>query len=631
MPLLTLRNISLAFGGPPLLDGVNLLIEPGERLCLVGRNGTGKSTLMKLINGEIVADGGELVRQPGLKVARLVQEVPHELEGEVFDVVAQGLGEAGKLLADYHHVVQQMGDGDMSLMDKLEKIQHKLEAVDGWTLNQRVEAVISRLSLPAETQFSQLSGGMKRRVLLARELVREPDLLLLDEPTNHLDIESIRWLEEFLLNWQGSLLFITHDRMFLQHLATRIIELDRGQLSSWPGNYQTYLQRKEEALEAEATQNALFDKRLAQEEVWIRQGIKARRTRNEGRVRALKAMRDERCERRERGGKANIALQAGERSGKLVIEASHISMQYDGRVLIDDFSTTIMRGDKVGILGPNGTGKSTLLKILLGQLAPQQGEVKQGTKLEIAYFDQHRAALDEDATVIDNVSDGSDRVMVNGQSKHIMGYMQDFLFSPERARSPVRSLSGGERNRLLLAKLFSKPANLLVMDEPTNDLDVETLDLLEELLLDFSGTLLLVSHDRAFINNVVTSSIVFESDGMVKEYVGGYDDWLRQRDTVQAVKVADKPVVTVKPVAKPEPKKVRLSYKDQRELDTLPGQIEAWEAGLEALNAKMGEPDFYQQDKALIAAIQDDLAELEQKLAVAYARWDELEQLVNPS
>jgi ATP-binding cassette subfamily F protein uup len=625
MPLLTLRNITLAFGGPPLLDGVNLLIEPGERLCLVGRNGTGKSTLMKLINGEIVADGGELVRQPGLKVARLVQEVPHELQGEVFDVVAQGLGEAGKLLADYHHVVQQMGDGDMSLMDKLEKIQHKLEAVDGWTLNQRVEAVISRLSLPAEAQFERLSGGMKRRVLLARELVREPDLLLLDEPTNHLDIESINWLEEFLLSWQGSLLFITHDRMFLQRLATRIIELDRGQLSSWPGDYQTYLLRKQEALEAEAQQNALFDKRLAQEEVWIRQGIKARRTRNEGRVRALKAMRDERSERRERGGKASMALQAAERSGKLVIEAKHIGMQYDGRVLIDDFSTVIMRGDKVGILGPNGTGKSTLLKILLGQLAPQQGEVKLGTKLEIAYFDQHRAALDEDATVIDNVSDGSDRVMVNGQSKHIMGYMQDFLFSPERARSPVRSLSGGERNRLLLAKLFSKPANLLVMDEPTNDLDVETLDLLEELLLDYPGTLLLVSHDRAFINNVVTSSIVFEGDGQVNEYVGGYDDWLRQRDD-QASKPVEKKSASEKTLGKPEPAKKRLSYKDQRELEALPKQIEALEGELADLHAQMGDAGFYQQDKTVITRTQDRLAEVEAELAGCYQRWEALEE-----
>ena len=623
MPLLTLRNISLAFGGPPLLDGVDLLIEPGERLCLVGRNGAGKSTLMKLINGELNADSGEMVRQPGLKVARLVQEVPHELEGEVFDVVAEGLGEAGALLADYHHVIQQMADGQ-DVMDRLEKIQGRLEAADGWTLNQRVEAVISRLSLPAEAQFSQLSGGMKRRVLLARELVREPDLLLLDEPTNHLDIESITWLEEFLLSWQGSLLFITHDRMFLQRLATRIIELDRGRLSSWPGNYQTYLQRKEEALEAEAQQNALFDKRLAQEEVWIRQGIKARRTRNEGRVRALKAMRDERQERRERGGKVSMALQAGDRSGKLVIEASHIGMQYDGRVLIDDFSTTIMRGDKVGILGPNGTGKSTLLRILLGQLTPQQGQVKLGTKLEIAYFDQHRAALDEDATVIDNVAEGSDRVMINGQSKHIIGYMQDFLFSPERARSPVRSLSGGERNRLLLAKLFSKPANLLVMDEPTNDLDVETLDLLEELLLDYPGTLLLVSHDRAFINNVVTSSIVFEGGGRVNEYVGGYDDWLRQRDD-QASRPVEKKLGSDKPLAKPESAKKRLSYKEQRELETLPGQIEALEAELSDLHALMGDAEFYQQDKAKIAATQDRLAEVEAELASCYQRWESLE------
>ena len=623
MPLLTLRNISLAFGGPPLLDGVDLLVEPGERLCLVGRNGAGKSTLMKLINGEIVADGGELIRQPGLKVARLVQEVPHELEGEVFDVVAQGLGEAGKLLADYHHVIQQMADGQ-DVMDRLEKIQGRLEAVDGWTLNQRVEAVISRLSLPAEAQFSQLSGGMKRRVLLARELVREPDLLLLDEPTNHLDIESINWLEEFLLSWQGSLLFITHDRMFLQRLATRIIELDRGRLSSWPGNYQTYLQRKEEALEAESQQNALFDKRLAQEEVWIRQGIKARRTRNEGRVRALKAMRDERQERRERGGKASMALQAGDRSGKLVIEASHIGMQYDGRVLIDDFSTTIMRGDKVGILGPNGTGKSTLLRILLGQLAPQQGEVKLGTKLEIAYFDQHRAALDEDATVIDNVAGGSDRVMVNGQSKHIIGYMQDFLFSPERARSPVRSLSGGERNRLLLAKLFSKPANLLVMDEPTNDLDVETLDLLEELLLDYPGTLLLVSHDRAFINNVVTSSIVFEGEGRVNEYVGGYDDWLRQRDD-QTSKRVEKKSTSEKPVSKPDAAKKRLSYKDQRDLEALPKQIESLEGELTELHAQMADAGFYQQDKAVITRAQDRVAEVEAELAGCYQRWEALE------
>ncbi len=629
MPLLTLRNISLAFGGPPLLDGVNLQIEPGERLCLVGRNGAGKSTLMKLINGELNADGGELVRQPGLKVARLVQEVPRDMVGEVFDVVAEGLGEAGQLLADYHHVVHQMGDGDMSLMDKLEKIQHRLEAVDGWTLNQRVESVISRLGLPAEAQFASLSGGLKRRVLLARELVREPDLLLLDEPTNHLDIEAIDWLEEFLLGWQGSLLFITHDRMFLQRLATRIIELDRGKLSSWPGDYATYLTRKEEVLEAEAQQNALFDKRLAQEEVWIRQGIKARRTRNEGRVRALESMREERLQRRERGGKASMALQGGEQSGKLVIEAKQISFAYEGRDIFRDFSTTIVRGDKVGILGPNGAGKTTLLRVLLGQMEPQSGSVRLGSKLEIAYFDQHRAILDEEATVIDNVAEGSDRVEINGQSKHIIGYMQDFLFSPERARSPVRSLSGGERNRLLLAKLFSKPANLLVMDEPTNDLDVETLELLEELLLNYQGTLLLVSHDRAFINNVVTSTIAFEGDGRLEEYVGGYDDWLRQRSDQpapqsKAAKPAAQPAE--KPAEPAPPKKARLSYKDQRELDALPAQIEAGEAALEALHQKMADPAFYQQDKDAITAVQQELADQEAKLAVAYKRWDELEQ-----
>ena len=624
MPLLTLRNISLAFGGPPLLDGIDLQIELGERLCLVGRNGTGKSTLMKLINGEIHADSGEVVRQPGLKVARLTQEVPHELDGEVFDVVAGGLGEVGALLADYHHIVQQMADGATDLMDRLERIQHQLEAIDGWNLNQRVEAVISRLSLPSEAAFGQLSGGMKRRVLLARELVREPDLLLLDEPTNHLDIESIGWLEEFLLGWQGSLLFITHDRMFLQRLATRIIELDRGRLSSWPGDYQTYLRRKEEALEAEAQQNALFDKRLAQEETWIRQGIKARRTRNEGRVRALKAMREERRERRERGGKASMALQAGEASGKVVIEAQGIGFQYDGQPIFQDFSTTILRGDKVGILGPNGVGKTTLLRVLLGQLAPQQGQVKLGSKLEIAYFDQHRAVLDEEASVIDNVAEGSDRVTINGASKHIMGYLQDFLFTPERARSPVRSLSGGERNRLLLAKLFSKPANLLVMDEPTNDLDVETLDLLEELLLDYPGTLLLVSHDRAFINNVVTSTIVFEGEGRLLEYVGGYDDWLRQRTVVG--KKMPQPAAADKPRARAQPeKKTRLSYKEQRELEALPGQIEALEEALAALHEQMADAAFYQQDKAMISSAQERLAELETQQAACYRRWEELE------
>ena len=630
MALMTLRNITLAFGGPPLLDGVNLQIEPGERLCLVGRNGTGKSTLMKLLNGELQADSGELVRDQGLKVARLTQEVPHDISGAVFDVVAEGLGKAGALLAEYHHVSQQLAGGDDKLMSKLERIQHELEAVDGWQLNQKVEAVISRLNLPGESDFSALSGGLKRRVLLARELVREPNLLLLDEPTNHLDIEAIAWLEEFLLGWNGTLLFITHDRMFLQKLATRIIELDRGQLTSWPGDYDTYLKRKEEALEAEAQQNALFDKRLAQEEAWIRQGIKARRTRNEGRVRALKALRNERSERRERSGSARIAVQGAERSGKMVIEASGIGFQYDGKPLFHDFSSTIMRGDKVGILGPNGSGKTTLLQVLLGKLAPQQGTVKLGTKLEIAYFDQHRAQLDEEATVLDNVAEGSDRVEINGQSKHIMGYLQDFLFTPERARSPVRSLSGGERNRLLLAKLFTKPSNLLVMDEPTNDLDVETLDLLEELLLDYPGTLLLVSHDRAFINNVVTSTIAFEGEGRLQEYVGGYDDWVRQHKTSSPTSRTEKkpPATTNAAEAKKAPeKKSKLSYKDQRELDALPKRIEELEAEVAALHGAMAVPTFYQQDKSAIAQANERLERLEQELAAAYVRWESLEAL----
>ncbi len=627
MALLTLRNVSLAFGGAPLLDGVNLQIEPGERLCLVGRNGTGKSTLMKLLNGELNADSGEVVLRQGLKVARLTQEVPRETVGSVYDVVADGLGGVGKLLADYHHVSQQLAEGDDKLLSKLEKIQHELEAADGWQLNQRVESVISRLKLPAESNFAELSGGMKRRVLLARELVREPELLLLDEPTNHLDIEAIGWLEEFLLDWPGTLLFITHDRMFLQHLATRIIELDRGQLTSWPGDYATYLRRKEEALEAEAQQNALFDKRLAQEEAWIRQGIKARRTRNEGRVRALKALRVERGERRERGGKVKMNLGEAERSGKLVIEADDIGMSYDGRTLFEHFSTTIMRGDRIGILGPNGSGKSTLLQVLLGKLQPQQGRIKLGTNLEIAYFDQHREQLDEESTVLDSVAEGSDKVTINGRDKHVMGYLQDFLFTPERARSPVRTLSGGERNRLLLARLFTRPANLLVMDEPTNDLDVETLELLEELLLDWQGTLLLVSHDRAFINNVVTSTIAFEGDGALNEYVGGYDDWLRQRSAAPRASMEVKQPPAKVEAKKAAPSRAKLSYKDQRELDALPKRIEELETALEAFQQKMAEPEYFKQDGATIAAEREQMEKSEQELSAAYARWEQLEAL----
>jgi ATPase components of ABC transporters with duplicated ATPase domains len=626
MALLGLRGITVSFGGPALLDGVELSIERGERLCLVGRNGSGKSTLMKVLSGEIVPEDGEVVRQGGLKVARLTQEVPHGMTGSVYDVVAAGLGEAGALLAEYHHVSHELAvDCGDAMLRKLEQVQQRLEAAGGWELNREVETVLSRLELPAEAEFSALSGGLKRRVLLAQALITKPDLLLLDEPTNHLDIDAITWLEEFLLGFNGTLLFVTHDRSFLQRLATRIIELDRGRLTSWPGDFATYLRRKQEALDAEAGANALFDKRLAEEEVWIRQGIKARRTRNEGRVRALEAMRRERTERRERQGTARLQLNEAERSGKLVVEAEGVSFSYDGKPVIKDLSTVIMRGDKVGIIGPNGAGKTTLLRLLLGQLAPQQGSVRLGTKLEVAYFDQHRAILDEEKSVLDNVAQGSEQITVNGQSKHVMSYLQDFLFAPARARTPVKALSGGERNRLLLARLFTQPANVLVMDEPTNDLDMETLELLESLLVDYAGTLLVVSHDRAFLNNVVTSTLVFEGEGRIGDYVGGYDDWLRQRRSEPAARPAEKAAAAAAPAERRDRPKAKMSYKEQRELETLPQRIEALEAEQQALHQTMSDPDFYQQDKAAVTAMQDRLAALEDELAAAYERWEMLE------
>ncbi|EEF78413.1 ATP-binding cassette ATPase Uup [Methylophaga thiooxydans] len=632
MALLSLKQVTVSYGGPNLLDKVDFQLDRGERVCLVGRNGAGKSTLMKLIAGEIKADSGEIMGGQETKIARLEQEVPIGTHGKVFDVVAEGLGEIAPLLVEYHQIVHQLEtDSSAALLDKLEKAQHKLEAVDGWSLEQRVETVISRLSLDADIEFDSLSGGKKRRVLLAQALVKQPDILLLDEPTNHLDIESITWLEGFLKSYGGTLLFITHDRTFLQSLATRIVQLDRGQLVSFPGDYNNYLKKREEILAAEAEQNAQFDKKLAQEETWIRQGIKARRTRNEGRVRALQQLRRERSQRREKQGNVQMQLQEAERSGKLVIEAENISQSYDGKQLFENFTTLIQRGDRIGVIGPNGCGKSTLLSILLERQAPESGEVKTGTNLEIAFFDQLRSQLNEEESVVENVGQGSDHVDINDSRKHIIGYLQDFLFTPERARTPVKALSGGERNRLLLAKLFTQPANLLVMDEPTNDLDAETLELLEDLLLNYTGTLLLVSHDRAFINNVVTSSIVFDEDGQVREYVGGYDDWLHQRSqakqqTQASKKSENQPTPTVKSAPK---KKSKLTYQEQLDLKALPAKIEELEAKQAAFNKQMSDPDFYKKDAETITTLQQDVDDLEQTLSATYAKWEALEEKEN--
>ena len=620
MSLMQFQRVDFSVGGPLLLEHVDLSIEPGERVCIVGRNGMGKSTLMRLMAGELKPDDGEIRVQNGVVVARMAQEVPQDTQGTVFDVVAEGLGDLGHLLALYHHALH---DGDM---DAMGEAQAQIEARNGWDLDRRVQQVLERLELPEETDFAALSGGLKRRVLLAQALVRDPDILLLDEPTNHLDIEAIAWLEGFLKSFGGSIVFVTHDRSFLRSLATRILEIDRGQLTSWPGDYDNYLRRREERLHAEAQENARFDKLLAQEEVWIRQGIKARRTRNEGRVTALKAMRRERAQRRELSGNVKMEAAAAQASGKKVIEATGVTQAYDGRTLLDDVSATIMRGDRVGIIGPNGAGKSTLLKILLGELAPQQGEVKLGTGLQIAYFDQHRSQLDESRTALENVAEGSDFVEINGSRKHVIGYLQDFLFSPERARAPITRLSGGERNRLLLAKLFAQPSNLLVMDEPTNDLDVETLELLEELLLDYKGTLLLVSHDRDFLDNVVTSTLVLEGEGRLGDYVGGYSDWLRQRRVPTAAAGASTPA---KPALSKQPEpavaKRKLGFKEARELEQLPALIETLEAEVASRTEAMNDPAYYQQSPAQLQRANDELAAKQAELDRAYQRWSELD------
>lgn len=642
MALLSFTEVSLAYGLNPLLQKVGFQLERGERVCLIGRNGAGKSSLFKLVAGEQSPDEGEIWKAPGLKIGQLPQELPEAGDKLVFDVVAAGLEGVGELLAEYHHLVHgDMGEAELA---RLEVVQSRLEAKDGWRLNQLVEATLTRLGLPAEKKMSELSGGWRRRVLLAQALVAEPDLLLLDEPTNHLDIHTIAWLEDVLLDFRGAVLFITHDRQFLQALATRILELDRGQLIDWQGDYASFLVHKEQQLAAEASANALFDKRLAQEEVWIRQGIKARRTRNEGRVRALKAMRDERARRVERQGKASFQLETADSSGKRVIELEHVNFAWPGQApLVRDLTTHVLRGDRIGLIGNNGSGKSTLLKLMLGQLQPTSGSIKHGTRLEVAYFDQLRGELEPEKSVIDNISEGRDFIEINGERRHIISYLGDFLFSPERARTPVKALSGGERARVLLARLFSKPANVLVLDEPTNDLDVETLELLEEVLAGFDGTVMLVSHDRAFLDNVVTSSLVFEGQGNVREYVGGYADWLRQGGRVESLAewgteteqpaaetvIAMAEPASTAPAAATEPAapRAKLSYKLQRELDALPGLLERLESEVQAIQAQVNDPGFYQKPHEETAPVLEALGTRQAELDAALERWAELEDL----
>jgi len=627
MPLLKLDKASLHFGTHVILDEVNLTISRGDKLGLLGRNGTGKTTLLKVMAGEAALDSGERWLRPGTRMARLEQTLPDADALTVYDVVAGGLEEAGKLLAEYHQLIQ--GED----MDALARVQQQLEAVDGWNLQQRVDTTLTQLQLPADATMGELSGGWRRRVALARALVSEPDILLLDEPTNHLDIPAISWLEEQLRNFRGCLILITHDRRFLQNVVNCIGELDRGHLSVWRGDYQGFLRHREQELEAEARANELFDKKLAQEEVWIRQGIKARRTRNEGRVRALKAMRSERSERRERQGRADFGVEEASRSGKIVAELEHVSHAFGDKQVIKDFSTIVQRGDRIGIVGPNGAGKSTLVKILLGQLTPDSGSVKLGSKLEIAYSDQLRGHLDPEKDLIDNVCGGRDFIEINGKNRHAISYLGDFLFSPQRVRTPVKALSGGEQNRAVLARLFSKPANLLVLDEPTNDLDIETLELLEEILLNFEGTVLLVSHDREFMDNVVTSLLILEGNGRVEEQAGGYRDWEARggklADSATAKSAVAEPAVTPAAAAAPKAeapaKQRKLSYKDQRELDALPGRIDALEARQGELENQVATPTFYQGDHTEVEKVLAELTQVQEDLESAFERWSELE------
>ena len=628
MGLIWINEVSVSFGGPRLLDGATLQIEAGDRIGLLGRNGSGKSTLMKLLAGDVAPDSGEILRSGEVRTAMLPQDVPDDLPGTVYDVVASGGREHLELLREYHDLTLLISrSGDEGLLKRLERVQHRLENSGAWLYHQRVETVIARTDLEGDAEFRILSAGMKRRVLLARALAHEPDLLLLDEPTNHLDINAILWLENFLLNFEKTLMIVTHDRAFLQRVATRIVEIDRGRLISFPCSYNMFLERRQALLEAQQKQWQEFDKKLAREESWIRQGIKARRTRNEGRVQALVKMRRERALRQEQTGNVRLAIQEAERSGRLVAKVEKIHFAFGDHGIVEGFSTTILRGDKVGMIGPNGSGKTTLVKLLLGELEPQQGRVRLGTGIQVAYFDQLRAQLDENRTLKDNITDGGDMVVIGGVSRHVMAYLQDFLFAPDRILSPVSSLSGGERNRLLLAKLFILPSNLLVLDEPTNDLDMETLELLEDRLLEYNGTILMVSHDRAFLNNVATSTIVFEGSGRLQEYVGGYDDWLRQRTRPEEPPKRAPGEPKQKKVRSPREKR-KLSYNETRELEGLPLKIESMEEEQRRLLETLNSPAFYAgRDAVEINRASDRLKALEEELAFAYGRWEELESL----
>ncbi|TOM85450.1 ABC transporter ATP-binding protein [Vibrio parahaemolyticus] len=639
MALLTIHNAQLAFGDHPLLDRAEFALQENERVCLVGRNGAGKSTLMKVLAGDILLDDGKIQITQDVVVSRLEQDPPRNQEGTVYEYVSGGLAEIGEQLKIYHDLLDLVAqDPSEKNINRLAKIQEQLDHSNAWRFDDRVKNVLSALKLSPDTLLRDLSGGWQRKAALARALVCDPDVLLLDEPTNHLDVTTIEWLENFLKDFKGSIIFISHDRAFIKSMATRIVDLDRGQLSSFPGDYDNYLLEKEEMLRVEEMQNAEFDKKLAQEEVWIRQGIKARRTRNEGRVRALKKLREERRDRREVQGKVNLNIDDASRSGKIVFEAENVSFAYDGKQIVDNFSFNIMRGDRIALIGPNGCGKSTVLKLLLGQLEAQSGRLHCGTNLEVAYFDQYREILDPEKTVIDNLADGKQEVMVGGRQRHALSYLQDFLFAPKRARTPVKALSGGEKNRLLLARILLKPNNLLILDEPTNDLDIETLELLEEMLANYQGTLLLVSHDREFVDNTVTTSWIFEGDGVIEEFVGGYHDAKQQRDQALAVRFStEKPAKKEKVVeetpktTQPKNNSKKLSYKLQRELEALPAKLEQLESDIETLQEQVNDPEFFAKPVEQTQPVLEQLAALEQELEIAFERWEELEAMQQDS